>query len=262
MRKWEATGTVKGIFVVVHGAMEHHGRYGWLITMLQTSGYHVIAGDLPGQGLSTRSQRGHINSFNEYIEEVSIWVEEAMKEGVPIYLLGHSMGGLTVIRFLQETDYPIAGVILSSPCLGLAKYPPVPLNAISVGLNWIKPNLKIASNISIEDTSRDEDIIERALNDSLYVQKVSVRWYRELIKSMKLAFDKAGQLPNVPLLVMQGGDDKIVDKYAVRKWFNSLNTEERMYKEWRDCYHELFNEPEREDIFRFTEGFLQMQINK
>ena len=185
-----------------------------------------------------------------------------MKEGVPIYLLGHSMGGLTVIRFMQETDYPIAGVILSSPCLGLAKYPPVPLNAISVGLNWIKPNLKIASNISIEDTSRDEDIIERALNDSLYVQKVSVRWYRELIKSMKLAFDKADQLPNVPLLVMQGGDDKIVDKYAVRKWFNSLNTEERMYKEWRDCYHELFNEPEREDIFRFTEGFLQMQINK
>ncbi|MEK3887664.1 alpha/beta hydrolase [Bacillus sp. FSL K6-3431] len=260
MRKWEAIETAKAVIVIVHGAMEHQGRYGWLIEMWRINGFHVIVGDLPGQGLTTRSHRGHIDSFNEYIEETKLWLEEANTYALPIFILGHSMGGLTVIRLLQSVDVHIDGVILSSPCLGLMEYPPPPINALSVGLNWIAPELKVNSSLSIDLVTRNEDEKMRAMNDSLYVTKVSVRWYRELIKAMKAAITHISDFPDVPLLVMQGGDDKIVNKLDVRIWFNRLNNSEKLYKEWTDCYHEIFNEPEREIIFNYAKNFAEMRL--
>ena len=65
-------------------------------------GYHVVMGDLPSHGTTSRN-RGHIDSFDEYIEEVKLWVKEARKYRLPIFLFGHSMGGLIVIRMMQET---------------------------------------------------------------------------------------------------------------------------------------------------------------
>lgn len=260
MRKWEAIGNAKAVMVIVHGAMEHQGRYGWLIEMWRTNGYHVIVGDLPGQGMTTRSQRGHIESFDEYIEEVKGWVIEANSYCLPVFILGHSMGGLTVIRLLQSFEMNVDAVILSSPCLGLVVYPPIPLNALSVGLNWIAPELKVSSKLQIDLVTRNEEVKERALNDSLYVTKVSVRWYRELIKAMKEAFSKISDFPDVSLLVLQGGDDKIVDKLEVRSWFNQVGCTEKLYKEWPYCYHEIFNEPEREIIFDYAKNFAETRL--
>ncbi|MCJ8009519.1 alpha/beta hydrolase [Lederbergia wuyishanensis] len=262
MRKWEAYQDPKAVIVIVHGAMEHHGRYGWLIENWRLNGFHVIMGDLPGQGLTTRSSRGHVDSFDEYIKEVLNWINEAKNFALPIFLLGHSMGGLTVIRLLQNMDVKIDGVLLSSPCLGLVEYPPIPINALSVGLNWILPELKVSSHLDIDLVTRNDDVKERALNDSLYVTKVSVRWYRELLKAMKMAFTKLSKFPNVPLLVLQGGDDKIVNKMDVMDWFNQLKISEKHYKEWEYCYHEIFNEPEREHIFDYAKSFVELRLRQ
>lgn len=260
MRKWEAVGKAKGVVVIVHGAMEHQGRYSWLREMWVLSGFHVVVGDLPGQGLTTRSQRGHIDSFDEYVIEVKKWMQEAEEYRLPVFLLGHSMGGLTVIRLLQEEEQEVAGAILSSPCLGLAHYPPMPVNALSVGLNWIAPELKVNSNLDVNLATRNRDAKDRALNDSLLVTKVSVRWYRELLGAMKQAFTNLSNFPEIPLLVMQGGDDKIVNKIDVQNWFNELNIPEKLYKEWPQCYHEIFNEPEKEMIFEYAKSFAELQL--
>ncbi len=260
MRKWEAEGKAKGVMVIVHGAMEHHGRYSWLRNMWVLNGFHVVMGDLPGQGLTTRAYRGHIDSFDEYVAEVKKWMLEAAKYRLPIFLLGHSMGGLTVIRLLQEGEQEVAGAILSSPCLGLAHYPPMSLNALSVGLNWIAPELKMDSHVDVDLATRSLDAKDRALNDSLFVTKVSVRWYRELLKAMKEAFANISDFPDLPLLVMQGGDDKIVNKVDVQNWFNELGITEKLYKEWPKCYHEIFNEPERELIFDYAKSFAELRL--
>jgi len=65
MWKWEADGEAKAVIVMVHGELEHHGRYGWLIEQWRLAGFHVIMGDLPGQGLTSRVNRGHIESFDD-----------------------------------------------------------------------------------------------------------------------------------------------------------------------------------------------------
>jgi lysophospholipase len=260
MWKWEADGNAKAVIVMVHGAMEHHRRYSWLIEMWRSEGFHVIMGDLPGQGITSRSQRGHIDSFDEYIFEVKDWVQTAYQFELPVFLLGHSMGGLAVIRALQEQPLKLEGVILSAPCLGLVKYPSTVLNLLSIGLNKLVPERRFASPLTIDLATRNEAIRESAVNDSLFVTKVSVRWYRELLRGIKQAFVNMSKIPDFPLLVLQGGDDKIVSKSAVGEWFNQISLSEKHYKEWPVCYHELFNEPEREEIFQYAKSFVENRL--
>ena len=142
MWKWEAEGEAKAVVVMVHGAMEHHRRYGWLIEMWRLSGFHVIMGDLPGQGMTTRSRRGHIDSFDEYIFEVKDWIQAAYQFNLPVFLIGHSMGGLITIRLLQQEKLNLAGVILSSPCLGLIHQPPKMTNLFSSCFECSCPELQ------------------------------------------------------------------------------------------------------------------------
>lgn len=260
MWKWEAEGDAKAVIVMVHGAMEHHRRYGWLIEMWRTSGFHVIMGDLPGQGMTTRANRGHIDSFEEYTIEVKDWIQAAYRYELPVFLLGHSMGGLISILLLQEKQLNLAGVILSSPCLGLVKYPSKLLNAASYGLNTVFPSLRMNSGLTVEMATRNNDVREADLNDTLYITKVSVRWYRELVASMKDAFEEIGHTQDVPMLLMQGGDDKIVNKKVVKEWFNHVPLSEKRFKEWPKCYHEIFNEPEREEVFEYAKDFVLSQL--
>lgn len=259
MWKWEAD-EAKAVIVIVHGAAEHHGRYKWLIEMWRSSGYHVIAGDLPGQGKSSRI-RGHISSFDEYIKAVNIWVTEAKQFGLPVFLLGHSMGGLIIIRSLQMKHQSVNGVILSSPCLETIYKPNKAMNILSKGLNVLAPSFKVDSNLSVELATRNDTVRVHDENDSLYVTKVSVRWYRELVHAMELAHEEVKRFANIPLLLMQSGEDKIVDKAKVKSWFNKVDIDEKSYKEWKGLYHEIFNEPEREEVFdvarRFVEGHLR-----
>lgn len=260
MWKWETEGEAKAVIVIVHGASEHHGRYGWLIEMWRSSGYHVIMGDLPGQGLTSRSRRGHIDSFDEYIFEVKDWVQTAYQFELPIFLIGHSMGGLVSIRLLQEERLNLAGVVLSSPCLGLTHTPSKLLDILSHGLNIIYPSLRIDSGLTVDMATRNLEVREIDSNDTLYVTKMSVRWYRELVAAMKQAYEKSTDIQDIPMLVMQAGDDKVVNKQSVKDWFNHAPLSEKRFKEWPEFYHEIFNEPERETVFQYTKDFIESQL--
>lgn len=256
MWKWEAEGEAKAVIVIVHGAMEHHGRYGWLVEMFRLSGFHVVMGDLPGQGMTTRSSRGHIDQFDDYTIEIKDWIQAAYQFELPVFLIGHSLGGLASIRLLQQEKLKLAGVILSSPCLGLINYPSKFLSSVSYLLNKVAPRIRMKTGLTIDMATRNADIREIDSNDTLYITKVSVRWYRELITAIKLASSDISKTQDIPLLLMQGGGDLVVDKKLVKDWFNMVPLSEKRYKEWTDCYHEIFNEPERDDVFEYAKDFI------
>ena len=260
MWKWEAEEEPKAVVVIIHGAMEHHRRYGWLIEKWRLSGFHVIMGDLPGHGLTSRAGRGHIDSFDEYIFEVKDWIQAAYQFNLPVFLIGHSMGGLIAIRLLQEEKMKLAGVILSSPCLGLVKKQPKLLSLMAYGLNVVMPSFRLNTGLTIDMATRNDEVREADMNDTLYLTKVSVRWYRELNIAMKLAFENNNKIQDIPFLVMQGGEDKIVNKETVKNWFNFVPLSEKRFKEWPKCYHEIFNEPEREEVFEYAQDFFNSQI--
>lgn len=246
----------KGTIVIVHGAFEHSGRYDGVVKRFIQEGYHVITGDLPGQG-ETEGKRGHIESFKQYINTIEKWVYRAEEFELPIYLLGHSMGGLAVSRALQEMSLPIKGVILSSPCIGIVDEPPKGVQAFAKVCNVIAPSLLVSGNLNPLHVTRNEEVRERDRKDTLIIQKVSVRWFTELQNAMVEVQHKIQQFPDIPTLVMQAGDDKLVRKEVVKQWYEKLPVTNKTFIEWEGLYHEIFFEPEGEEVFQKALSFLR-----
>ncbi|WP_416151567.1 alpha/beta fold hydrolase [Salipaludibacillus sp. HK11] len=253
----------KGVFVIVHGAGEYHARYKWIIEKLNDFNYHVIIGDLPGQGTTT-GPRGHVSTFHEYIDTVNGWLTEARTYHLPVVLLGHSMGGLISTRTLMEahnSELPDV-VILSSPCFGLFRKTPLNKKAVSYILNRVTPSLRFPSGLEPGSGTRDRVMRLRDKQDSLLIKNVSIRWYRELEKSMRYVHQQVDSFPEVPLLVMQAGVDRIVDRNSVQKWFDNVKLQDKYYKEWQGLYHEVLNEPEKHHVLAHMLGFVTMHLNE
>ncbi|UTR11464.1 alpha/beta hydrolase [Evansella sp. LMS18] len=261
MWKYEAKDA-KAVFVIVHGAGEYHVRYNWVVEQLTKLQYHVVLGDLPGQGTTT-GPSGHINSFNDYIVNVAKWLSEAKQYELPVILLAHSMGGLISIHTLMkmnEKDLPDA-VILSSPCLGLANDPPVSKKLMASILNIAAPRFRFPSGLAPGSGTRSEEMRKRDVADPLLVKKVSARWYTELVKAMKQAQERTDAFPDIPVLVSQGGTDLIVNKERGRAWFDKLPVSNKYYREWEGLYHEVLNEPEQDRVFAHMLGFVTLNIS-
>ena len=178
MWKWEAEGEAKAVVVIVHGAFEHHRRYGWLIEMWRLSGFHVIMGDLPGQGMTTRANRGHIDSFEEYIYEVKDWIQAAYGFGTgPVFLLGHSYGGINRNPIITGGKVEYCWGDLITPCLGLRKGPSKLLDLLSIPLNLLMPSIRFNSGVTVQMATRNDEVRVADSNDTLYVTRVSIRWY-------------------------------------------------------------------------------------
>lgn len=247
----------RGTVVIVHGAGEYFGRYGWLARRLNEEGYSVIGGDLPGLGRSY-GLKGHIHDFTEYYRTVDGWIKQAMEDRAPVYLLGHSMGGLIAIRYLEEyRPEGVKGVILTSPCLALVQKVSSFLEGVVSLFDKVYPSFRLDSGLKAENVSKDPVIVEQYGTDPLIVRKVSVRWYVGLKKAMKESFTRIDAYPEIPTLIMQAGLDRIVDQWMTRQWAEVLHIREKEYLEWPDLYHEIFNEPEKEEVFAKVRQFLQ-----
>ena len=117
----ETENDAKGVVVIAHNILEHTGRYAYVITMLRRNGYHVIMGDLPGQGQTSRANKGQIDDFNTYHENLLEWIKIANEYKIPTFVLGVGLGGLIVLNLLEKAELPIEGVMLLSPMLELRK---------------------------------------------------------------------------------------------------------------------------------------------
>ena len=92
MWKWETEHDAKGVIIIVHNMLEHTGRYAYVITMLRRNGYHVIMGDLPGQGQTSRANRGQLQRFEIYHEQLVEWIKIANEYKLPTFVMGVGLG--------------------------------------------------------------------------------------------------------------------------------------------------------------------------
>ncbi|MBR7555008.1 alpha/beta hydrolase [Allobacillus sp. GCM10007491] len=256
MRIQEAKNA-KAVVVIVHGAFEHSGRYDWVVEQLVTHGYHVVYGDLPGQGENIPSKRGHIRSFQQYIETVKTWVDQAKTYELPVFLLGHSMGGLISIRFVQTMNTSLDGVILSSPAVGITSGPNKALRAIASLMNPFYPSLRVKTGIQSSAATRNEEFVAQDKDDPLFLRKVSIRWFLEFQKAAEQANKNVNHYKNIPTLMLQSGKDQLVDKDVSIDWFNKINVNEKSIHVYDELYHELLNEPEREEVMREIVQFIE-----
>lgn len=263
-RSWVPASPV-GVIVIVHGLAEHGGRYAETARYFAEHGWAVYAGDLRAHGHSADvpgAGRVHVNRFSDYQMDVTAFMNLARQShrGLPLFLLGHSMGGLIVISHVLQNPGAQAGAVISSPALGThPDFKPPALLRLLVGiLDRIAPRLRFPSDLDTSAISRDPNVVQAYLDDPLVSQKVSARWYAEILRAIDRAHADAHTL-QVPLLLMQSGSDRLVDPSAPARWAASTTAGLVERVNWEGLYHEMFNEPEKPRVRQRALDWLQKQ---
>jgi len=257
-----------GVLVVIHGLAEHGGRYRDTAEAFARSGWAVYAGDLRGHGRSSNvpgAGRVHVRRFTDYFLDAAAFIDLARERhaGLPLFLLGHSMGGLITISYTLRHPSGLSGAIISSPALGTHPdfKPPAMLKFLVSLLDRLAPRLRFPSDLDTQAISRDPEVVRAYVQDPLVSSKVSARWYAEILRSMERAHANA-QMLQTPMLLMQSGSDRLVDPAAPARWARSAPPDLVELVIWEGLYHEMFNEPEKPQIRQRVLDWLQQRVGR
>lgn len=236
----------KAILVVAHGLGEHSGRYGNLVNYLVPRGYAVYALDHRGHGRSG-GPRGYIDRFGDFVADVERLAGVARLElpGLPLFVLGHSMGGPIALRYAREYPQGLQGVIASSPLLR-AKLPVSAGKLFLAGLmSRLQPRYSQHSGLPASALSHDPQVAAAYAADPLVHDLVSARLYTEMMAAGRSVLAWAPEM-RVPCLLLVSGADALVDPEASKEFFTNLGCEDKALYVYEGFFHEVFNEIERE----------------
>jgi alpha-beta hydrolase superfamily lysophospholipase len=261
-QRYTPDDTPRAELLFVHGLAEHSGRYGHVMRHFAEEGFDCWALDYRCHGKSP-GLRVHVDRFDEFLLDIAAAYRlvRAEQTWLPLFLVGHSQGGLLVLRHVLTRPDGIAGIIVSSPFLGVHPNaaPSAPLHMVANVISTFSPRLMFSKVAEPSFLSRDPQVAEAYVNDPLVSDTVSARWFTEVLRAQADTLARAKNLA-VPALVMQSGDDRIADPAATRAWVDAAPAELVDYVEWDGLYHEMFNEPEKEQVFEKMEAWLGGQI--
>ncbi|WP_352419749.1 lysophospholipase [Proteiniborus sp.] len=239
---------IKGIVIVVHGFAEHLGRYEYVTKRLNNRGYGVYRFDNRGHG-KTKGEKGHIEKFEYFLLDTDTIVKIAKEENpsIPIYMLGHSMGGLIAATYGTEYRDKLNGQILSGAAIAKSHQVKGIKGCIFEALNKISPRTRIKNPIA-DTLCKNQDVVENYLSDPLNLKDATLNFYVEfLIKGVKL-LDKNIDLYRYPCLILHGSDDKIVPKKSSESFFRRIRSIDKRIIIYEGLYHEILNEKTKDNI--------------
>ncbi|MGE5124254.1 MAG: lysophospholipase [Acidobacteriaceae bacterium] len=252
---WQMEGEPKGVINLVHGLGEHSGRYSQWANWLNRAGYHVIAYDLRGHGKSA-GLRGHINSFDEFVNDTEILLQEgaARFSGLPQFLYGHSLGAIISWVYVLRKKPELAGVILTALDYRNSLEEQKVKLLLSKVLGSFLPKMTLSSGLDAQVISRDPEVVAKYVNDPLVHDKLSMGFAKSSLTTFPWAIQHSKEW-NLPVLVMHGELDKLGYVSGSREFASGVSGDCTL-KVWQGLYHEIHNEPEKEQVFEFLRTWL------
>ncbi len=234
--------------VLAHGYGEHIGRYSHVAEALRQAGAAVVGPDHQGHGKS-EGERALIEDFEEIITDLHTVTQQALEKysGLPVVLIGHSMGGMIAARYGQRYGNELVALVLSGPMFGS--------RAMVEQLLSLDPIPDIPLDPAV--LSRDTSVGEAYASDPLV-------WHgpfkRPMLEAMKRELDTIETGPsygNLPLLWIHGELDPLVPLAATRPVVEHLRGtrfEEHIYP---GALHEIFNETNQDEVIADVIAFVQ-----
>lgn len=255
----DPTVTLRGVVVVVHGLGEHAGRYDHVARQLNAWGFAVRGYDQCGHGESNGA-RGSLPTDTRLLDDLADIVDSTrarMRKDTPLILLGHSMGGLVVGRFVSLGLRKVDGLVMSSPALDAG------MNAfqkflVSV-LPKIAPDLRVGNGVKPQFVSHDPAVVAAYKADPLVHDRISARLARFIAEAGPQTLALAAQW-TVPTLLMYAGDDRLLNADGSRA-FAKLAPKNVVTSQCFDgLYHEIFNELDARPVFAALKQWLDQRF--
>jgi alpha-beta hydrolase superfamily lysophospholipase len=250
----------KAVVCIVHGLGEHILRYEHVAAAFNRAGYSVIGYDHRGHGQSD-GPRGHIPSYEVFLDDLTRFRAEVNEyyPGIPHFLYGHSMGGNIVLNHILREKPMATGAIVTSPWLKLAFEPSAIQVFLAKTMNKIYPAFTQDSGLETAALSRDPEVVRAYEGDNWVHSKFSARLFLEIYESGLWALEHAGEL-SIPHLLMHGSADRITSIKASKEFGGKAPADKVALKIWDGFYHELHNEPEKDDVFKAMTDWMDNHV--
>jgi alpha-beta hydrolase superfamily lysophospholipase len=241
-------GTPKAMVGIVPGYADHGARYAHVMDYWAERGIGSVAIDLRGHGRATGT-RGFVSRFDEYLDDAAELARLLSDHAAdaPLFLFGHSMGGLVAALSAIESPRRWKGLILSAPYFGLALDVPAPKKIAGRIASRLAPKLALPSGLKGSDLTHDPVRIKEHDEDPLVFPNATARWFRESTKAQARALARASKL-TLPLYECFGTSDPIAKFTAGRAFFDRAGSADKTWDERTGLLHEVMNELEWEDI--------------
>jgi acylglycerol lipase len=245
---WVPAGDVAAVIVLVHGLAEHGGRYAHVATRLAGDGYASYVADHRGHGKSD-GVKGNINRMSDVVTDLETMIRSSAGRhpDLPMFLYGHSMGGLIALAYLTGKPAELRGAVLSASAVEVSVGSRAARAAAGV-LSAVVPNLGVVA-LDASSMSRDPAVVRDYDTDPLnYRGKVRARTGSEMLNATERALAALDRV-TVPLLLIHGSADKITGPAGTQGLVDRVASKDVTLKIYDDYYHELHNEPDKETVF-------------
>jgi alpha-beta hydrolase superfamily lysophospholipase len=249
-QSWGPATAPRAAVLVVHGLAEHSGRYGLTAAALNDAGFAVHAVDYRGHGRS-EGGRVHVDDVGDYVADVRAALEEVRRRnpGLPVFLLGHSQGGLIALKAALDEPAAIDGLVVTSPFLAVhpASRPSAFVRALARVMLRLAPRRPLPTSLDVRLLSRDTSVGEAYARDPLVSHTASAGWLRAIGQAQRDVRARAPRL-RVPTLLMAAGSDRLVDPEATRQFAREAAPDAVEFVWWDGFYHEILNDQGREEV--------------
>ena len=247
---WQSEHELKGVISLVHGLGEHSGRYSTWAGLLNQAGYTVLSYDLRGHGKSG-GQRGHISSFDDYMKDTALLLDEAKKRypEAAQFLYGHSLGGIIVTNYVLRKKPQLNGVIVSGLANKTSLQEQKGKIILAKVLGSIVPKMSMSTGLVPATISKDPQVVEKYIHDPMVHNKASVGFAKASMDAINYD-DQHAQEWELPVLFMHGELDKLGYADGSREFSGKIKGDCTL-KIWPGMYHEVHNEPEKDQVLDY-----------
>lgn len=229
----------KAIIVIVHGLCEHLGRYDYVTQKLVEQDYGVYRFDHRGHGKS-EGKPTFYSDFNELLDDVKAVVDLVKKENpdMPVFLIGHSMGGFAVTTFGLKYPNNVNGIVASGAVVRLNQPLPIPPG---LPVDTYLPN-ELADAIC-----SDPAVVEAYKNDPLVGKEIAAGLFYSLFEGIDWNRENSGLFVD-PVLLLHGCNDALVSEQDSRDFYGDISSSDKTLKIYAFLFHEIFNEPSKDEV--------------
>jgi alpha-beta hydrolase superfamily lysophospholipase len=260
VRSWRPDAAPRAVVVICHGVNSHGGQYLWVGEQFAASGLAAFALDLRGRGRSD-GERFYVEDVADYVADVAnvVTLAKSRYPGLPVFLLGHSAGGVVSSVYVLENQAGLAGFI----CESFAFQVPAPGFALAAikGVSHFAPRLPVLK-LKNEDFSRDPKAVEALNHDPLTANEVQPAITVAALVRADERLREEFPLITLPLLIMHGTEDKATVCHGSEFFHQTAGSKDKTLKLYEGHYHDLLNDIGKEGVMNDIREWIAIRIPK
>jgi alpha-beta hydrolase superfamily lysophospholipase len=258
-REWQPTGEPRGVVVISHGLNAHSGFYEWAARQFTTHGLAVYALDHRGRG-NSGGERFFVKKFADWTQDLATFIDivKQREPGLPVFLLGHSAGGVIACGYALEHQDEIAGLI----CEDFAYQVPVPdvVLAITRGLSHLAPHAHVYK-LKNELFSRDPAVVAAMNADPLIANEAQpAETMAELARADELLAKSLEQI-TLPLLILHGTGDQVTKASGSQEFYARAGSSDKTLKLYEGHFHDLLADVGKQQVMADIQDWIDARVD-